>query len=105
MVQGKKDTDGWQDASKKGKETMAMTLEEKRARRAERKANKERRAKIEAENQAIVSTGVCPKCGEKLHRNLAITGWWQCGSYGADGFRRDGKKAADVPQCSFQCFV
>lgn len=84
---------------------MAMTLEEKRARRAERKADRERMAKIKAENRAIVSTGVCPKCGGQIYINLAIKGWWQCGAYGDDGFRRDGKKAADVPQCSFQCFV
>ncbi len=51
--------------------------------------------------RAIVATGVCPTCGAKLRRNLALTGWWQCSQYGSDGFRADDAK----PQCSFQTFT
>lgn len=80
---------------------MAMTLQEKRARRAERKASK--KAKEEAREH--VKRGTCPVCGEKLHRNLALTGWWVCGSKGADGFRRDGKTAVEKLSCHFQCFT
>lgn len=76
---------------------MAMTLQEKRARRAERKAKEEAREHVKR--------GTCPVCGEKLHRNLALTGWWECGSRGADGFRRDGKTVVEKPSCHFQCFT
>ena len=58
---------------------------------------KRREARI-AEAWAIVNTGICPQCGAKLKRNLAITGWWQCEQYGADTHRADPSK----PACSFQ---
>ena len=45
---------------------------------------------IEIKNKQIVATGKCPKCGSELKRNLAISGWWQCGEY---------------KQCGFQCFT
>lgn len=62
------------------------------------KADMER---IHAEAQAIVATGKCPKCGQPLKRNLALTGWWQCvccTDYPAPQY-------AHLPKCSFQCFT
>jgi hypothetical protein len=53
------------------------------------------------EVSAIVATGVCPLCGWPVKRNLALTGWYQCSQYGADGFRADSTK----PQCSWQGFT
>lgn len=50
---------------------------------------------------AIVATGTCPQCGAGIHRNLALTGWWQCDQFGADGFRKDSSK----PSCSWQTFT
>ena len=80
---------------------MAMTLTERRARAAERKASAERVAKAIAETCAVVASGKCPQCGAGLRRNLALTGWWQCRQYGADGFREDNTK----PHCSWQGFT
>jgi len=62
---------------------------------------KKRMAEAIIEACGIVSTGVCPQCGTKLRRNLSIAGWWQCGQYGAEGFRADPSK----PPCGFQCFT
>ena len=61
----------------------------------------EREAKRNAENRAILATGVCPKCGGKLKRNLSIFGWWQCEQLGAVGFRA----RPDQPSCSFEFFI
>lgn len=61
------------------------------------------RAKTAARNAELrhaIENG-CPQCGAKLRRNLSLTGWWQCGQYGSDGFRADNSK----PQCSFQGFL
>jgi hypothetical protein len=52
-------------------------------------------------NRAIVAGGKCPRCGEGLRRNLALTGWWQCAQYGAEQFRKDPTR----PSCSFQTFA
>ena len=41
---------------------------------------------------AIVATGRCPDCGQGLHRNLSITGWWQCDGFGAETHRKPGAK-------------
>lgn len=57
--------------------------------------------RIHAESIAIVETGICPQCGEKLRRNNSMTGWWQCRQLGAVGFR----KHAERDSCSFQCFT
>lgn len=54
---------------------------------------------IRAKSIEIVNTGKCPDCGAPLRYNNAITGWWQCSQYGADGYRADSSK----PACSFQC--
>lgn len=63
--------------------------------------HKERMARLHNQARAIVQTGKCPKCGSRLRRNLALTGWWQCEQYGAEGFRKD----ASRPPCSFQTFT
>lgn len=63
------------------------------------------KAKSEArydEASAHVARGTCPHCGTKLVRNLSLTGWWQCGAYGAVGFKGDKTATHD---CSFQCFT
>jgi len=49
--------------------------------------------------QKIVSKGVCPDCGTKLYRNLALSGWYQCGHFGAVGFQKE-----PGPVCHFQTF-
>ncbi len=69
--------------------------------KAQKPAEKVRREARLAEAIAIVSTGKCPQCGRPLRRNLALTGWWQCSQYGAEGFRAD----ASEPSCSFQTFT
>ena len=56
-----------------------------------------------AESAAIVAKGCCPQCGLGLRRNLALTGWWQCGAYGEPDFRPSEYRAA--PKCSFQTFT
>lgn len=80
---------------------MAMTLEEKRKRAAERKARDERIAKAQAETRAVVATGVCPTCGSRLRRNSSIAGWWQCEQLGAETHRA---RPNDKP-CSWQGFT
>lgn len=65
------------------------------------KCHDRRMAELQAEAQAVVSTGKCPTCGAGLRRNLSIAGWWQCDQYGAEGFRKDDSK----PSCNFQCFT
>jgi len=48
---------------------------------------------------AIVTKGVCPACGTKLYRNNSMSGWWQCGHVGAEGFQREAG-----PHCHFSFF-
>ena len=71
-----------------------MTKAQKTAEQARREARREKAF-------AIVQTGKCPQCGRPLRRNLALTGWWQCSQYGAEGFRAD----SAAPPCSFQTFT
>lgn len=80
---------------------MAMTLQEKRDRRAENKAQIERMNAAKAETRRIVAAGVCPTCAGKLRRNLALTGWYQCEQLGTEGFRKDASK----PSCNWQGFT
>lgn len=49
----------------------------------------------------IVAAGRCPVCGQGIHRNIALTGWWQCDGYGAEGFR----KAGAIHGCDWQTFT
>lgn len=58
--------------------------------------------RIRAEAQRIVDTGRCPRCGDELERNLALSGWWQCANYGN---RRLENGRSDNPNCGFQCFT
>jgi len=73
-------------------------------RNEKRQARLDARRRIEAAQQEarrIVAAGKCPTCGAGLRRNSALSGWWQCEQYGAEGFRKDGSK----PSCNFQCFT
>lgn len=78
-----------------------MTKQERAERKAERQASRERIAAAQAETRRVVESGKCPCCGAGLKRNLALTGWWQCEQYGAEGFRKDASK----PACGWQCFT
>ena len=80
---------------------MAMTREERAARKAERVASAARIAQAQQETRAVVATGVCPRCGSKLRRNLSLTGWWQCAQFGAEQFRADKTR----PACNWQGFT
>lgn len=75
-----------------------MTRAEKTA---ARKASAARIAAAHAETLAIVVSGKCPHCGSGLRRNLALTGWYQCEQFGADGRRARN----DAPACSWQGFT
>lgn len=72
-----------------------------RTTKAEKIAAKNRMEAIRAEAVRVVQSGKCPTCGAGLRRNLALSGWYQCEQYGAEGFRKDSAK----PSCSFQCFT
>lgn len=78
-----------------------MSIETRRERAAARKASAARIAEEQAKTRAIVATGVCPSCGSKIKRNLALTGWYQCEQYGSVGFRA---RNADA-QCGWQGFT
>jgi hypothetical protein len=56
-----------------------------------------------AEAAAHVARGTCPDCGCKLYRNLALTGWWQCGAFGEPSFRKEEHR--NLPPCGFQTFT
>jgi len=76
---------------------MGLTRQQK----AERVAAKAKReARIQADT-LIVRSGKCPQCGAGIRRNLALTGWYQCDQFGAEGFRKDSSK----PSCSWQTFI
>jgi len=81
-----------------------MTLTERRERAAARKASSVRIEAVHTETRHAVTHG-CPQCGAPVYRNLALTGWYQCGAYGADGFARDGRTVAQRPNCSWQGFT
>ena len=66
-----------------------------------RRSKTNRLDEIKAANAKILAAGKCPRCGSKLKRNLAITGWWQCAQFGAEGFRA----RKHEPSCNFQAFV
>lgn len=60
------------------------------------------KAKADAHNAMVAKAERegCPCCGAKTRRNPSLTGWVQCGQYGAVGFRADSTK----PACSWQEF-
>lgn len=64
---------------------------------------KARMDKIHAEAAVIVSKGACPRCNTVLVRNNALAGWWQCGAYGAERFRKP--EHTNLPSCNFQIFT
>lgn len=68
---------------------------------AARRAQDDRLAKIRAIVCEIVKIGKCPQCGRQLRRNLALSGWWQCSQFGAEGFRAD----SSLPSCDWQGFT
>ena len=78
-----------------------MNATTRQAKAAERKASVERMAAAKAATRSVVATGHCPQCGAPLRRNWALTGWWQCSQFGADGFRADSSK----PSCDWQGFT
>lgn len=67
------------------------------------KCFKERHAVCIVEAQKIVAGGKCPKCGTKLVYNNAIAGWWQCGAYACESFRKP--EFRGLRNCSFQTFT
>ena len=69
------------------------------ATKAEKQAYRQERLTRLKDNQNILKTGVCPRCGTKLVRNNSMTGWWQCGHVGSPGFQ-----AVPGPPCDFQFF-
>lgn len=71
------------------------------AKTATRKAHADRMATLKAEAKRVVATGLCPKCGAGLHRNLSLAGWYQCDRSGSESFRLD--KSGE--HCSFQTFT
>ena len=77
-----------------------MDITERRARAAEKKANKIRMEAEYAKNAAVVAANCCPQCGCTVHRNLALTGWIQCDRYGSPGFQK-----IAGPSCSWQGFL
>jgi hypothetical protein len=65
--------------------------------------HKTRMGAVYAAAEAHVARGTCPQCGAGLYRNLALTGWWQCGRYGEPEFRKPEHR--HLPKCSFQTFT
>ena len=72
-----------------------MPRQTKAQKQAEREA---RMARLTAAHN-LVKTGACPICGTKLYRNNSMTGWWQCGHFGAEGFQKEAGA-----HCDFQIF-
>lgn len=80
---------------------MAMSAEDRKARKLARAAANLRMALVRREARSIVLSDRCPLCHKWLRRNFALPGWWQCSQFGADGFRAD----SSLPSCEFQCFT
>lgn len=70
---------------------------------AKRIEHKARMVELHAKSQAHVERGTCPDCGTKLIHNSAMKGWWQCGAYACEDFRKPEFKG--LPKCHFQCFT
>lgn len=71
--------------------------------RKEKAAHQARMNALHEEAQGHVNRGTCPCCGTALRRNLALTGWWQCGAYACEAMREP--QFRGLPSCSFQCFT
>jgi len=69
--------------------------------RSEWKAVQEGIPSYQERVEAVVASGACPRCGGGIHRNLALSGWWQCDQYGETIFR----KQPGLPECSWQGFT
>jgi ribosomal protein L37AE/L43A len=82
---------------------MAMTTAERAARKAQRVAQTARIAEAQANTRETVRSGKCPLCGQGIHRNLALTGWWQCNAAGESYMRP--AKYRDLPKCTWQGFT
>jgi len=68
-----------------------------------RRNSKARLAILHTEARRIVATGKCPQCGTDLIYNNAIIGWWQCGAYASELFRKP--QFRGLPECNFQTFT
>jgi ssDNA-binding Zn-finger/Zn-ribbon topoisomerase 1 len=67
------------------------------------KAKIERQAKTRLEEaKTVIATGKCPRCQTALVLNSTIRGWYQCGAYPDDKYRKPEFKG--LPQCGFQVF-
>lgn len=66
-----------------------------------RRCHDEKMDRLQAEARKIVATGICPRCGSELRRNLSIIGWWQCEQFGAETHRA----RPQDPACNFQTFT
>jgi hypothetical protein len=80
---------------------MSTTTDKRKALKIERAQRDARLQECLRLAREQVATGKCPQCGAGLRNNLAISGWWQCNQYGAEGFRKDSTK----PACSWQAFT
>lgn len=80
---------------------MAMTIQERRALKAERVAAQERMAARNLEARTALHSNTCPSCKGNVHRNLALTGWVQCDGFGAVGFRKN----PNAMPCNWQGFT
>lgn len=59
-------------------------------------------AQLRAEADRVIATGKCPQCGTALVRNVAQSGWYQCGAYADERMRTP--QFRGLPSCSFQVF-
>lgn len=66
--------------------------------RAEKTAEKNRRAARNAAGIRETLSGKCPRCGTELTRNLSFFFWMQCGAYGTQ--RKPEHRG--LPACSYQ---
>lgn len=80
-----------------------MTTTSRHLRRQARLETQERIERAKQEARKIVAAGKCPVCETPLRRNLALSGWWQCGAYGEPQFRL--AEHRDLPHCTFQTFT
>ena len=81
-----------------------MTRSEKiKETKARRKLQDERLNFLKQEAIKVVQTGLCPRCQNPLHRNLALAGWYQCSAYPDVYMRKPGFEK--LPKCDFQCFT